>query len=40
MVGRNMNSIFDIKGKKKDILYSSPFPKKKPAIQDRSESWT
>jgi hypothetical protein len=29
MAGKNMNSIFDIKGKKKDILGPSPFPKKK-----------
>lgn len=29
MTGRNMGAIFDIKGKKKDIIYPSPFPKKK-----------
>ena len=29
ITGRNMSSIFDIRGKKKDITLPSPFPKKK-----------
>lgn len=29
MTGRSMCGIFNIKGKKKDITYPSPFPKKK-----------
>jgi hypothetical protein len=27
--GKNMSSIFDVRGKKKDIFLTSPFPKKK-----------
>jgi hypothetical protein len=29
MTGKQMGGLFDIKGKKKDITYPSPFPKKK-----------
>ena len=27
--GKNMSQIFDVRGKKKDIFLTSPFPKKK-----------
>ena len=27
--GKNMSSMFDVRGKKKDIFMTSPFPKKK-----------
>lgn len=29
MMGRNMQAIFEVRGKKKDIQLQSPFPKKK-----------
>lgn len=33
MSGRSMSAIFDVRGKKKDILLQSPFPKKKQPLK-------